>query len=363
VDAQAGNGAGTYGQTFAYVGSFTSSGGKGITVAAVEADGGLTYLGGLESVADPSFLALSDDASTLYCVSEAEEGAVAAFALRTPENPELLAQVSARGSGPTHLSLALGGKALLTANYGSGSISVLPVLYGADSARGGLGAVADVVDHHGTGPDRARQERAHAHQVLPDPSGRWVLAVDLGTDTVYVYALSPSDLHLRPHASLRLRGGIGPRHLVFHPSGHYFYVVDELEPFVTVCRWEADSGRLCEVGEARLVPVGATGPDYATNGVVSPDGRFLHVAVRGSDILAGFSIDDSGEVLTPIPSVDCGGNWPRHLAADPSGTRLYVSNERSGEVVWFEVDQESGVPAQAGSLPVPAASCVVFGSC
>lgn len=359
MDGQDGN-AGGAGGKLAYVGSFTSAGGRGITVAAVDPDtGALARRGEVDAVADPSFLALSADRSALYCVSESAAGEAAAFALRTPQTPELLARVSVRGSVPTHLSLALGGRALLTANYGSGSVSVLPVL-GGSGGSGGIAAVADVVHHHGNGPVRDRQEGPHAHQVLPDPTGRWVLAVDLGTDTVYAYALDPATLHLRPHGSLKLRGGLGPRHLVFHPGGRVVYVVDELQPLITVCRWDGESGRLREVGEAPLVPAEAGGPDYPSNAVVAPDGRYVYAAVRGSDTLAVLAADESGEVLEPVTAVDCGGNWPRHLAADPAGARLYVANQGSGEVCWFDVDPEDGVPRQAGSLAVPAASCVVL---
>jgi 6-phosphogluconolactonase (cycloisomerase 2 family) len=58
--------------------------------------------------------------------------------------------------------------------------------------------------------------------------------------------------------------------------------------------------------------------------------------------------------------VGCGGDWPRHLTLDPSGTRLYAANERSGDVSWFDVDPATGIPKQAGSLDAPAASCVLF---
>ena len=42
------------------------------------------------------------------------------------------------------------------------------------------------------------------------------------------------------------------------------------------------------------------------------------------------------------------------------GTRLYAANERSGDVTWFDVDPADGIPRLAGSLPLPAVSCVLF---
>ncbi|NEE42889.1 lactonase family protein, partial [Streptomyces sp. SID7982] len=61
-----------------------------------------------------------------------------------------------------------------------------------------------------------------------------------------------------------------------------------------------------------------------------------------------------------VATVGCGGHWPRDLTLDPSGQWLYAANEHSGNVSWFAVDAETGIPRHAGSVEVPAASCVVF---
>lgn len=348
--------------TRAYIGSFTSSGGRGVTVAGVDpVTGALTRIRDCGQVPDPSFLALSDGGDALYCVSETEEGAAGAFSLRDPDAPEPLGTVPVpvpvRGASPTHLSLAAGGRVLLTANYGSGSVTALPVLAG-----GAPGPAADVLAHSGSGPVAGRQEGPHAHQVLPDPSGRWILAVDLGTDCVYVHTLDPAAVSLRPHGVTRLRAGLGPRHLAFHPDGRTAYVVNELVPAVTVCDWDPETGTLRETGQAPLSPEpGADGtPNYPSNAAVPPGGRFLYAANRGLDTIAVLAVTDAGKSLEPVAAVGCGGHWPRHLAADPSGTRLYASNERSGNVAWFDIDAATGIPKEAGSLAVPAASCVVF---
>jgi 6-phosphogluconolactonase (cycloisomerase 2 family) len=46
--------------------------------------------------------------------------------------------------------------------------------------------------------------------------------------------------------------------------------------------------------------------------------------------------------------------------AGPSGNRLYVANEWSGDVTWFDADPESGDLRRGGALEVPAAACVVL---
>lgn len=236
-----------------HIGSFTSAGGRGITTADVDpATGALTLLSTSDAVADPSYLALDRGTGVLYAVSETQQGAVVAFRPTREGLAALGPAVRVGGAGPTHLSVA--GRRLLTANYTSGSVSSLPL-----SEDGILCGPASVLDHRGSGPDASRQERPHAHQVLPDPSGRWVLSVDLGTDSVRVCASDPATGALRLHDETALRAGTGPRHLSFHPDGETVYVLHELEPQLTVCRWNPGSGQLEPTDEVPLAPGAAPG--------------------------------------------------------------------------------------------------------
>ncbi|MFE0577280.1 lactonase family protein [Streptomyces sp. NPDC058874] len=344
------------GEHRAYIGSFTSGGGRGVTIAAVDPKtGALTPLS-VATAEDPSYLALARDAGVLYAVSETERGGVAAFRRTAGGLAPLGAPVSVGGSGPTHVSVA-GGR-LFTANYTSGSVSSLPL-----DAEGRPHGPARVLAHRGSGPDAARQAGPHAHQVLPDPTGRWVLSVDLGTDSVRVCAPDPASGGLRQHAETALRAGTGPRHLVFHPEDAFVYVLHELEPQVTVCRWNAALGLLEPVGEVPVASEGASGVvrAYPSAIVASPDGRFVWAAVRGTDALATLSLADGPGRPRLTGTVACGGSWPRDLAADATGSRLYAANEHSGDVTWFDVDPSTGRPHRAGALAVPAATCVVLG--
>ncbi|WP_369202789.1 lactonase family protein [Streptomyces sp. PU-14G] len=350
----------------AYIGSFTSAGGRGITTAALDiATGALTPLHHTEdAVTDPSFLALAPSGGTLYAVSESDQGGAAAFALHRQEPLELLGStVSVHAAGPTHLSVADG--RLHTANYTSGSVTALPL-----RADGSLEPRPVTHQHHGSGPVADRQEGPHAHAAVPDPSGQWLLVTDLGTDSVWIYDLRGPRPGLHLHREVPLRAGTGPRHLAFAPGARertaespeveWVYVVNELDSTVTTCRWRSNTGELEPLGETRVLPSGHTGPaNYPSALVLSPDGRFAWVANRGDDSIAVLDLS-AGELPVLTATVPCGGHWPRDLAAPPAGGRLYAANERSGDVTWFDVDHETGMPHRGGSLPAPAASCVVF---
>jgi 6-phosphogluconolactonase (cycloisomerase 2 family) len=346
----------------AFIGSFTSAGGRGITAAAVDQEtGALTVLGSTDIVPDPSYLVLGHGSGpggrVLYSVRETEHGAAAALDI-TGDVPQPIGEMRpVEGNGPTYLALA--GGHLLTANYGSGSVTALSV-----RKDGSLGAVTAVLRHEGSGPDADRQQGPHAHQVLPDPSGNWVLSVDLGTDSVRVCVLDTTTGALRLHGETALRPGTGPRHLAFHPAGRHAYILNELAPTVTACRWDAATGVLEPVAETSVLPEelerGGVTATYPSEVVVSHDGRFLWTANRGHDSISVFALDGTGDKATLVTTVGCGGHWPCDLALDPTGRWLYAANERSGNVSWFAVDPANGIPHRTGSCEAPAASCVIF---
>ncbi|MGW0911787.1 lactonase family protein [Streptomyces sp. NPDC002784] len=334
----------------AFIGSFTAAGGPGIVTASVDADNGaLTVLTGTDDLPDPSYLALAPDGGTLYAVSETSEGAVAAYRVTGTKLDPLGSPTPVAGSGPTHLGLYDGH--VLTANYGSGSVSAVPLRPDGSLAS----APSGVLPHTGSGPCTPRQQAPHAHQVQADPSGRWAVSVDLGTDSVRVCTLADGRPEL--HGEYALRPGSGPRHLAFHPDGTHAYVLNELTPTVTVCRWDAADGSLKPLAETPVLPGAPAGDAYPSGIVASPDGRFLWTATRGEDVLSAFAVE--GDTLRLLGTVPCRGHWPRALTE--AGGFLYAANERSGDVAWFAVDPASGLPRYGGSIEVPAASCVVVG--
>ncbi|MFG3255115.1 lactonase family protein [Streptomyces sp. NPDC048172] len=349
---------GTDGEQRAFLGSFTSAGGHGITAVRVDPEtGALSAPRHTDAVPDPSYLTLAPGGAYLYAVSETVPGAAAALATRGTEAPEPLgAPVPVDGDGPTHLALAAG--RLFTADYVSGTVSALRV-----RADGALDAGAYTHTHKGSGPNAERQESPHAHAVVPDPSGRWLLSVDLGTDSVWTYDLRDAAAGPRPCGETALRPGSGPRHLAFRPGApHRAYVVNELDSTVTTCRWDAEAGVLEPRGETRTLPLDAPGEGNFPSGLaLSPDGRFAWAANRGDDSVAVLALEDGEGLPEFVTTVPCGGHWPRDLAVHPSGRWIYAANERSGDVTWFTVDPATGVPRAAGALDAPAVSNVVFG--
>ncbi|TYB98619.1 lactonase family protein [Micromonospora sp. WP24] len=336
-----------------HIGCYTAeSGGRGTGVMTARRDpasGALTLLDTVAPTASPSFLARHPTRPVLYAVNELADGEVSAWRVGPAGELTPLASRATGGAEPCHLAVLPGGGHLVAANYGGGSVTVFPL----DSA-GAPGERTDLVVHEGHGPDPQRQERAHAHMVSPGPVGGPLLAVDLGTDSVYRYDLDPASGRLTPRgAPLRTTPGAGPRHLTRHPDGRRVHLVGELDATVTTYELTAD-GSLREL--SRVNASGRSGHVQPSEIAVRPDGNFLYVANRGVGTIAVFDLRSDRPDL--VAEVETGGEWPRHFAL--IGEHLYVADERAHMIRTFRVDPSTGALEPVDEpLPVPSPTCVL----
>jgi 6-phosphogluconolactonase len=336
-----------------YLGTYTSwaGGGTGIGLGVYDgATGRLRATGVVEGVPNPSFVIV--EGRRLYAVNEQSDGGVTALEIGADGVPKVINTQSTGGADPCHLALHRG--FVLSANYSSGSVSVHPV-----RPDGGLGERTDLVVHEGAGPDPARQEGPHAHQVLPDPAGEFVLAVDLGTDSVYSYRLG-DDGRLTPVATARLHAGAGPRHLAFHPSGKFAYIANELDSTVVVAAY--GDGVLTPGQKVSTLPAGTptTPPNYPAEILVSPDGRHVYLSNRGHDSVAVFAVERGGAELRLVEATPVGGKFPRHITLDRSGRFLLAANQNSNNITTFAVDRATGKLRKVGDFASPIPVCVAL---
>ncbi|MGW7256659.1 lactonase family protein [Streptomyces sp. NPDC054834] len=335
-----------------HLGTYTSvdGGGTGIGLASYDpATGRITGAGTVTGVADPSYLAVHPDGRTLYAVDERTDGGVTAVRLA---DRKVLGTRSTGGAAPCHLSVHPAGRWLLSANYGSGSVAVHPI-----DTTGALGERTDLVTHSSPSPGPG-QQGPHAHQVVTSPDGGHVLAVDLGTDTVYSYRLDTAAGTLTEVARAHARPGAGPRHLTFHPDGRHAYLANEVDDTVTVCAYDPGTGRLT-IGTPQSTGTGA-GTNYPAQLLVTANRAYAYLANRGDNSLTRYAVEADGARLRLIDTVPVGGDFPRQIAFSPDGGLLFAANQRSGTVSVFHVDTGSGELRLAGEpFASPVAVCAL----
>jgi 6-phosphogluconolactonase len=375
----------------AYVGTFSSplrdmlptqvdlppGNGKGIHLFRVNRrTGAMSPAGVHEMGTSPSCLALNGAGTMLYSANETDrlgddkQGTVSAFAIdRADGHLTLQNAVGSGGAGPTYVSIHPSGRFVLVANYFGGSVAVLPILAG-----GRLGTATDIkTDVGALGPTtatnappgsfaRSGHDRTHAHMIQADPAGRFVLHVDLGLDRIYVWkfdlkagTLSPNEPHV-----VSLPAGDGPRHFHFHPSGRWFYSIQEEASTIMLFDYDAASGRLSPRQTISTLPTGFAGSNFCSEILVSADGRFVYAGNRLHDSISIFAVGPAGN-LAFVGEEWTRGNYPRSFNFDPTGRFLYCCNQRGDNIAVFQVDRQAGGLKFTGHYtPVGNPSSVVF---
>ena len=362
----------TPGPLMAYVGTFSSplsdvlptqvdlppGNGRGIHLFQIHRETGAMSPAGIYPMGtSPSCLAMNKAGTRLYSANETDRvgdekhGTVSAFSINRADGKlQLLNTVDSGGAGPTYVALHPTGRFLLVANYFGGSIAVLPIL-----ADGLLGPASDVKNDAGMiGPTRAvnappgsfafsGHDRTHAHMIESDPSGRFVLHVDLGLDKIFVWKFDDQKGTLTPseQQSVALPPGDGPRHFHFHPNGRWFYSIQEEGSTVVLFDYDSDTGRLTARQTISSLPAGFAGSNFCSEILVSSDGKFVYAGNRLHDSVGIFAVGADG-ALSYVADEWTRGNYPRSFSFDPTGQFFYCCNQRADNVAVFKVDRKTG---------------------
>ncbi len=358
--------------TLVYVGTYTGAKSKGIYLFKLISEnhqGGaktvLVPLGLAAETPSPSFLELDPKRRLLFAVGEMNTfegkptGAVSAFSIDGATGKlSLLNQRPSGGTGPCHLVLDQERRHILVANYGSGSVSVLPV-----EADGRLGEASDFVQHQGESVNPQRQKGPHAHCVTMAPDNRFAFVCDLGLDQVLTYRFDPKHGKLAPNqpAFTPIKPGSGPRHMVFRPDGRFAYVINELNSTITALAYNSKSGVLNEVQTTSTVPADYKEPNFTAEVDVDPSGKYLYGSNRGQDTLVVFQIDPKKGTLARVAEHQTRGKKPRHFGIAPSGRHLVIANQETDTILCCEIDPSDGRLHPSDVLAeAPSPVCVKF---
>jgi 6-phosphogluconolactonase (cycloisomerase 2 family) len=301
---------------------------------------------------NPSWLTLSKDQRHLFAVNENGPGQtdvvgkVSSFAIDPKTHAvSFINQIDSKGEEPTHSNLSADGRFLFVANYAvhpdpGGSLAVVPV--GKD---GTLSPVVQTATHAASKVNPERQASSHVHSAVPTPDGKYLIAMDLGADKIFVFNYDGKQTQpLKPAktASVDLPPGSGPRHLLFSKDGKHAWLTLEMSGQVAAFDYHDGVFKRTQLVDL----ANKDGQQYRAAGGLhtSPDGKFLYVANRGdANELLVFSVNAGNGQLKEVQRRSVEGKEPREFAFDPSGHFVLIANQKSNQIVTVRVDPKTGV--------------------
>jgi len=301
---------------------------------------------------NPSYLTLSEDRTHLYCVTELAEKdnpAIEAYRIQEDYSLKFENRLLIPGGYPCHLTRFYDN--LVVACYATGNLAH----YQLDQT-GALTELRSLVQHHGSGPNKDRQEGPHAHQVVVHPDGETLFICDLGIDTIKAYKLENQKLVSQENRDCKVTTGGGPRHLVFSKNGEMCYVMNELSGDVSILK---SSGE----GYSEISTVSSLPRDY--NGVPSgsairmhPNGKYVYVANRGSETLTVLEVDGTG--LQPKEIYKTGGKELREFNLTPDGEWLIACHQNSHDTAVYKVRENGLLDERYRTTEILSPVCVLF---
>ena len=358
---------GTYTEPIRFgTGKILQGKGEGIYVYRMDqTSGAMKLVGKTSGVTNPSYLAFDSTQRFLYAVNELKTyenqptGTVSAFAVDPKTGKlEFLNKRLTHGTDPCHVLVDKKRKHVFVANFMSGSVCVLPVL-----DDGSLGEASDFIQHHGSGIDPARQKGPHAHSVTLDEAGRFAFVPDLGLDKLMAYKFDPKWGLLEPNEVpwVKMKPGAGPRHVAFHPSGRFAFLINELDSTLASLSYDGRKGTFNVLQIVPTLPEGYHGESTCADVQVSPSGAFVYGSNRGHDSIVIYRINQRTGRLTYIGHEPTRGKTPRSFGVDPNGRFLLAANQDSDMIVTFRIEPKTGKLLPTGhAMQVPTPVCVKF---
>lgn len=352
-----------------YIGTYTSGKGEsksdGIYIYKLNIESGeLMPHRTIENVVEPSYIAIDKNKKYLYAVNETAEyegkksGAISAFAIdKKTGGLKFLNKVPSLGGAPCYITVSENERFVLAANYLGGNVSVFPI-----QKDGLIGASTDLQQNTGIGPNKIRQEAAHAHSINLDKKNRFAYVCDLGVDKIFIYEFDQKTGKLTPNPAQKFfqaKPGAGPRHFAFHPNNKIAFVINELDSSITSLDFDAKRGTLKEIQTVATLPEDFKDANTCADIHVSPNGKFLYGSNRGHDSIVSYKIDEKNGKLDFIEHASTEGKTPRNFVLAPNGKFLLAANQNSDSVVVFRIDETSGKLTPTGKRArVPKPVCL-----
>ncbi len=346
-----------------YVGAFTAEfrwltgpAGKGIDRFSFDdATGSLRYLETTIGLLSPQYLAPHPRLAVLYAAEFAVPGRLTTFVIRSDGSLQRASTTPSLGDMAVAVSIHPRAGRAYVANWGSGSLAAFTL------DPNGAVMRADPIAQLKRRDSLDESRRAsHPHHIRPSPGGNSVLVAYAGLDELTAYrADATGALSDLPIVRIEFPPESAPRHIEFHPSGQFVYVVGERDSRLYVL--DSEHGVPTRIRDSYATPpAGYSGRNNPSEIKLHMNGRTLYVGNRGSDCVTIFRLDPSGGSIEAADHQPSLGRGPRAISIDPTGQYLLVGNADSGDLVVFRIDDKGGLRSVGSPVRSPSPSSIAF---
>lgn len=292
----------------------------------------------------PSFLTIDKKNRFLYSTNLKnwkDYGEVISFKINNKNILEEINRSSSMGINPCHLSLN-SSNILFISNYNSGSVTSYLI-----NPDGYISNPVSHIKHYGHGILTNRQNKPHAHSIFPHPNKNYVYAADLGSDAIFIYKFNRNTAELSLIKKYNIPGGgLGPRHMKWDNKGEYLYVLNELNPSLSIFEY-LNNGLIKQIGQIDVLPVDMDRLNLTAAEIkFHPHKSIIYVSIRDKNNFNRDSISifkAEGRNTYRIKTISSIVSFPRNFNIDPSGKWMIIAGQRSENLAVFSLDK-NGLP-------------------
>ena len=291
-----------------------------ITFDLNESSGELDLQHSIRVSGGPGSMAVDPDGNRLY-VAVRGSSKIAAINIHSDRRLSLIGEVDGGGDA-SYLSVDPSGRFLFSSFYRDGVVRVHSI-----RPNGSLSSK----------PIQVVSTDEKAHAAVLDPTGKFLFVPHTRPNAIFQFRVGIGTGQLSPNDPLKVlrEENSGPRHLWFHPRLQLAVGSDEQGSSVTSYDFNAKQGTLSIKQTMSTLPADFEDKNSTSDIEIHPSGKFLYVANRGHDSLAGFSIDAMGR-LEPIGHAPT-EKTPRSFNISPDGAFLVAAGQAASRLAVYQV--------------------------
>ncbi|MBS6645637.1 MAG: beta-propeller fold lactonase family protein, partial [Clostridiaceae bacterium] len=243
----------------------------------------------------------------------------------------------------------------LCREYDEANITLFPL-----NVDGSISSPSHIIRLTGNGP-RKSQKSSHPHSIMASPDGKIFIVCDFGADRIYSFTIDRQKNILKTAYEYKVPAGSAPRYSAFHPKKPYFFVNNEVRPYVESFLY-AENGTFEKVDELYVLPDNAV-PDQLpliSDIRIHPTGKYLYNLSRTYNTVTVIGINETTGKMKILQLLELTGDFPKGCNISPDGSYLYIAMKKSGEVLLCRIAENGLLTLSDLRFPVQNAANITF---